>query len=303
MEISDPKFKLKLKVINGINFLPIFEDKNILSALSYKARDDDIFIATYPKCGTTWTQQILVLLFDDGEPLIDQHLYTRTPFLELMGAQAAEMIARPGGGLKTHLPFELIPYNPKAKYVCVLRNPKDACVSFYYHTKLFKQYKFEGDFHDYLLCWLRGEIEYGKYDEHVLSWWQHRNDDNVLMLLYEDMKSNIRDAILKIAKFIGYEYENKLRDNPEILEKIVKHSDISFMKQTTNKEYEKISRSDKAVSEDSDFEFIRKGIIGDWKNLFTDEENVLFEKWFQKSFEGTEIESLWDKYEVFDYRM
>ena len=27
------------------------------SGLSYKAKDNDLFIVTYPKCGTTWTQQ------------------------------------------------------------------------------------------------------------------------------------------------------------------------------------------------------------------------------------------------------
>ncbi|RWS28637.1 sulfotransferase-like protein [Leptotrombidium deliense] len=290
MEIPEPKFKPGVNVVNGFNFAPQFEEKNILSALSYKVRDDDIFIATYPKCGTTWTQQILVLIFDDGEPLVNQHLYSRIPFIEAMGAQTAETIQRPGGALKTHLPFEMVPYNPKAKYLFILRNPKDACVSFYYHTKLFKEYKFDGDFHDYLLCWLRGEVECGKYDKHTLSWWQHRNDDNVLVLLYEDMKSNIRDSILKIAKFIGEEYETKIRNNPEILEKIVKHSDINFMRETTNKVYEQRSRAHNSVAEDSDYKFIRKGIVGDWKRHFTPEDNILFERWFKEAFKGTEVE-------------
>jgi aryl sulfotransferase len=35
----------------------------------YRPRPDDIIIATYPKCGTTWTQQIVSLLvFQTPEP-------------------------------------------------------------------------------------------------------------------------------------------------------------------------------------------------------------------------------------------
>ena len=28
---------------------------------------------------------------------------------------------------------------------------------------------------------------YGDYFDNILSWWPHRNDENVLMLKYEDM--------------------------------------------------------------------------------------------------------------------
>lgn len=37
-------------------------------ALEYKARDDDIFIATYPKNGTTWTQQMVFCIMNGGRP-------------------------------------------------------------------------------------------------------------------------------------------------------------------------------------------------------------------------------------------
>ena len=34
-----------------------FPVEGFSSGLSYKAQDNDLFIVTYPKCGTTWTQQ------------------------------------------------------------------------------------------------------------------------------------------------------------------------------------------------------------------------------------------------------
>ncbi|RWS11019.1 Amine sulfotransferase-like protein [Dinothrombium tinctorium] len=300
LPIKQPKYNL----VQNFKFAPLFRTENIKSGLNYKAKDSDKFIVTFPKCGTTWTMQICVLLFNDGDvpnDVAEKTLYVRIPFLESMGAQAIDQTSSLTA-IKTHLPFDLTPYNPNAKYIYVARNPKDACVSFYHHHKLFREYEFDGSFHDFMLCWLNGEIECGSYKDNLLSWWNHKDDDNVLFLLYEEMKDNIREAILKMATFFGKEYRTKIEENAEILNKIVKNSDFTFMKQTTNKSFEMRSRANAAIAENRDYEFIRKGIVGDWKNHFTDEDNQLFEAWFRDSFSGSEIESLWDKYNVFDYR-
>ena len=34
---------------------------------SFAAEASDVFICTYPKCGTTWMQQIILLLLHDGD--------------------------------------------------------------------------------------------------------------------------------------------------------------------------------------------------------------------------------------------
>jgi hypothetical protein len=35
-------------------------------ALNYKPENTDKFLVTYPKCGTTWTQQIICLIINNG---------------------------------------------------------------------------------------------------------------------------------------------------------------------------------------------------------------------------------------------
>jgi hypothetical protein len=62
--------------------------------------------------------------------------------------------------IKSHLPFELMPYNKFIKYLCVIRNPKDTCISFYYHAKGRGQYQWATDFHDHFNIWIEGEIPY-----------------------------------------------------------------------------------------------------------------------------------------------
>ncbi|KAL1485188.1 hypothetical protein MTO96_032106 [Rhipicephalus appendiculatus] len=86
-------------------------------------RPDDVFVATYPKCGTTWTQYLILSILNKGDPpktYIDFML--ASPFLEMMGAEAAEKMVRPGV-LKIHLPFNKTPYTEPAKYIYVARNP------------------------------------------------------------------------------------------------------------------------------------------------------------------------------------
>ena len=58
------------------------------SALEYSPEPTDFFIATYPKCGTTWAQHIVYLIAHRGVPLpptdsMGEHI----PHLEEVGAQ------------------------------------------------------------------------------------------------------------------------------------------------------------------------------------------------------------------------
>src|SRR5690606_16746884 len=53
------------------------------SGLRYRPAPDDVFVASYPKCGTTWTQYLLYLLLHGGEPLAsDGKLEHASPHLE-----------------------------------------------------------------------------------------------------------------------------------------------------------------------------------------------------------------------------
>ncbi|MDJ0729779.1 MAG: sulfotransferase domain-containing protein, partial [Crocosphaera sp.] len=54
---------------NGFLMPMGFPIEGFTSALKYEAQPSDIFIVTYPKCGTTWTQYILWLMQHQGEPL------------------------------------------------------------------------------------------------------------------------------------------------------------------------------------------------------------------------------------------
>ena len=155
------------QLINNFRFPISFPRENIEFALNYKPENDDKFIVTYPKCGTTWTQQIICLIINNGIIEKSDRQYITNSFFERQGKEALNTIIKPRV-IKTHLPFGLIPYNKSAKYLCVLRIPKDVCVSYYYHTKSKAHNQFTGHFHEYFDCWIKGEISYGDYFQHIL---------------------------------------------------------------------------------------------------------------------------------------
>lgn len=162
---------------DGVVLCGVFDDENVRSAREYQPKPGDRFVATYPKCGTTWTQMIILLIANDGRPPDDiQELYIHQPFIEFTGTQ--HFSGTPAEGpqfkplaLKTHFSYEMTPMSPEARYLYIVRNPKDACVSFFHHTQLFDGYRFvEGTFDDYFDLWIEGKVDYGDYFEHVAGW-------------------------------------------------------------------------------------------------------------------------------------
>lgn len=299
---------------DGIYCNKFFTDENLRSALSYKPREDDVFVVSYPKCGTTWMQHIACNIFRHGSPpggLME--LMFMSPFLEFLGAEAVRAMPRPGA-IKTHLPFNKQPYSTKAKYIYITRNPYDCCVSYYYHTKTLPLHDFEeGTFDEFFEMFMEGKVDFGDYFDHVLSWYDHRNDNNVFFLTYEQLKKDTPGMVLQIADFLGKEdYGDKLRQSPEVLEKVLRAISIESMKKI-NGELKNMGETMLNMPPESmpEFlksamaafgeiakkpiqgDFVRKGIVGDWKNHFSAEQVSRMKEKIAAKTAGSDIMDLW----------
>lgn len=264
------------KTINGFKFPASFSPETIEFALNYKPKSTDLLIVTYPKCGTTWTEQIINLLLNNGKPHEKAIELITNSYIEMRGSACLNSPLNPRV-IKTHLSFDLMPYNKDSKYLCVLRNPKDACVSFYYYLKKIFTNKYDFDFHQFFIQWIDGLVPYGDYFQHTLTLWSHRFDGNFTFLVYEQMKSNTRDAVLKIGQFLGDEYVVKMKDNNELLiDKVIEYSTVDYMKPALNFN-----------------PLVRKGIVGDWKSHFDENESKRVDEKVKEVFTGTGLEVLW----------
>ncbi|KAI6186811.1 Sulfotransfer-1 domain-containing protein [Aphelenchoides besseyi] len=287
--IFQPSNQPKQAIIDGEVWPPIFQAEKVRSAKTMQPFPTDVFVCTYPKCGTTWVQHICSqLMMNEYGPEEGQELCKTSPMIEKMGADYVNALRHPRL-LKTHFSYYNCPKNSKAKYIFAVRNPKDCLVSYYFHNRNFKIYNWaDGDFDVFFELFASGQLAFGDYFDHLLSWLPHINDKNILFLTYEEMFENLDEAIQKIGHFIGGNAADMVDDSVQ-LEKIVNESHIDAMKKNQSRWF-----PGNHLRQEN---FIRKGGSRDWKNYMNREQSDRLDAIFRTRMAGTIAEDWW-QYEM-----
>ena len=97
---------------------------------------------------------------------------------------------------------------------------------------------------------------------------------------YEEMKADLRGSVEKLAAFLGHDLDK------ETVESIAKQCTFSAMQKNdaVNKSY-----TDKFRKE-TDARFMRKGVVGDWRNHFTEEQSARMDMLVAEKMAGTGLE-------------
>jgi Sulfotransferase domain len=223
------------------------ESYRIRRDADYAPRPDDIFVVSFPKSGTTLLQMMLYQMTTDGE-MSFPHIDAVCPWFELNLHRKAgprfEELPSPRV-FKSHHRWGQLP--PGGRFIYIARDPCDVVVSAYHH-----------------FCALQGESDdIGRFVtrfltlrptswfEHVESWWPHRNDPNVLFLLYGDVVGDLAGTVRRIAAFCGLPVDE--RSMPRIVERC----GIAFMKRHEERFDSRLQRIGRRPEE-----FIRDGIPG-----------------------------------------
>ena len=277
--------------INGLKVPGIFDAEWIKSMNdAVGPRPDDVWVVTYPKCGTTWTQHIVRLIINKGKDY-GLNIDYAVPWLEGFADIPAigytyrvdiDKLASPRA-FKSHFPYEMmpcgLPSTTPGKYIYVVRNPRDVAVSYFHHDRAVPIYPLY-EWGDYFEKFLKGDVDFGDYFDHVLGWWAHKDDDNVLFLKYEDMKKDLPSAVATIAKFIGQDISK------ELVDEIAHRTTFSNMKKDSSANYEWVKKLRRPNASD----FMRKGVVGDWKNYFTPEQTAKLDAVYEKKLKKTGID-------------
>jgi hypothetical protein len=249
----------------------------------FVVKDGDVFVVTYPRSGTTWTEQMVHLLANNGEQG-DQRLTDAVPWLETLPHRPNGMIeflkTLPKRRLFTsHLPYALMPSlkNTTAKIVYIARNPKDVAISTYFHNQ--SKGGYEGTWDEHFQLFLKNDVGFGPYFDHVLPWWEaSRQDKNILFLKYEDMKQDHAGNVAKIASFLNIQADSTL------INKVVALS--SFKSMTSNE----TTNFDWIPQREGVPKHFRKGDIGDWRNHFTQEQSWQMDELFMDKMKDTGLQ-------------
>ena len=103
-------------------------------------------------------------LIGELRDILEQHLPPQAQEMMLESIKLAENMPSPRV-IKTHLPLAMLPPHllDTCKVIFVCRNPKDTCVSYYYHQRNIPAYNYVGNFEDFAEMFKNGTLEYGSY--------------------------------------------------------------------------------------------------------------------------------------------
>ena len=250
-------------------------------------RDTDIVIASYPKSGTTWAQQIVAQLLFHGAEGVTVRKHSLWIELRLATPERAAILEAQTHRrfLKTHLPVEALVFSPKAKYIYIGRDGRDVAWSLFNHyANISGGYRdtlnttpgrvgpplerMTGTAQEFYMRWIE-ENGYPTLSlwENVRSWWNIRHLPNVKLYHFNDMKADLAGAVRAIADFL------EIRIHKANFPKIVEHCSFDYMKAHAELVVPAADKMWKGGAKT----FIHKGTNGRWRDTLSAAEIAAYE--------------------------
>ena len=214
-----------------------FED-NMKSAFDgYEPTEHDVFVCSFAKSGTNWMMQVVHQIANRGEGEFEEIMnvvaWPDSPVKELAidlnDPRPVEFSPTGLRAIKTHSDAQYVPYSEKAKYVCVVRDPKDVVVSAYHFFRSVMLGPLLPSVETWVKLWREGT--FGSWGDFASSYWAWRDRPNVFFITYEELNKDTTGAIIKIAELMNVELTE------DELAKIVRLSSFDYMKSVDHKFY------------------------------------------------------------------
>jgi len=245
-------------------------------------KPQDIFLASYPRSGSTWLRFMLFQILtgeDPGFQRIDQCIP------EIQSHRGVPPLL-PGGGrlIKTHEQYR----KDYTKAVFLVRDLRDVLVSCYVRSVEagLAQLVSKGDSDSFLLSFLKGRaLQQGSWQEHSRSWLESplAKNGNLMVVRYEDLRRspeqvrNPEQVIGQLLNFLGF------TPDVRIIRKAIENNSLQQMR----------AKEDIAIRAEvqcallechkspggEDGRFIRKGSVGGWRSKLTNAQVKLIEQY------------------------
>ncbi|XP_077508120.1 3-alpha-hydroxysteroid sulfotransferase-like [Amblyomma americanum] len=295
------------QIIDGVPRSPSINPEVFRMNQSFRATEGDVVQSQYAKSGTNWVQYITQLIIKHDE-VINYAEFTRD-FRAIEYMDCADWKPTlPVRLFVTHLPLRRETMNEKAKYIYVARNPWDVCVSTFRMMADVNIYRFQdGKFEDFVEPFMKGDLGYGDYFDHVASGYALKDEPNVFFLTYEELKMDTRSTVLRLAHFLGEDYGRALEEDEQVLQNVLVYSKAENMRKVIVHELQgcevpewnnfftgqKITCKHGYGGDESKFSIVKEARVGSWKDHFTPEQLARFEKKIQEKGDKASFMQLW----------
>ena len=218
---------------------------------------NDVFVANYPRSGSTWLRFMLfeILTQKDAEfDDVNRHIPD-------VGGQrdAAALLPNQGRLIKTEEPFR--PDYRRAVYI--VRDGRDVALSEYAYEKA--QGWIDCSFDKYLKTFVNGNASpYGSWKEHVRSWIESPlNARGDLMLVsYPELKQKTEATLTRIAEFL------KVRVTGQVIQNAIRNNSLQNMRKKEDRTPQ-IGYDPRTKSIPEEKRFVRSGAVGGWRERLT----------------------------------
>lgn len=248
-------------------------------------RPDDVFVVTPPKCGTTWMQTIIALLFS-GDPEVETELSVKMPWVDIRIREMAEVAERLEAmrhrrSMKSHTPMDGLPLDDKAHYICVFRHPLDAHFSYRKHVRNIPMPWFDMWYPEEdpdgvtFRRFLDGGAEGFDTDvmplAHILQHYKAAaalaDRPNVSLFHYADMTRDLPGTFAKVADLLGISHSTAVMDQ------LVQTAYFDNMRASAAR----FAPSGGKGFMKSDTDFFHSGTSGKWRGTLTDNELAAYD--------------------------
>jgi hypothetical protein len=248
---------------------------------NYTPGGHDIVVAAYVKSGTNWMMQIAHQLAFHGNGEFE-HIHCVVPWPDMADGGPMSGYAIPVEDnsvwmaspeqrrvIKTHLDWTLLPYSEDARYISVIRDPKDVFVSSY-HFFVRGAVRTPMSVDTWFRLFLsEGFPLWGSWASNTASYWAQRYKPNVLIVSFKAMKRDLRGTVRRVAEFLD------MRVSDEVIDSVCERSSFEYMKQVDEK-----FRVWKMVPWGRETTMVRRGAQGGSSELLTPEQQRQVDEFF-----------------------
>ncbi|XP_066452039.1 sulfotransferase 6B1-like [Eleutherodactylus coqui] len=263
---------------NGVMYPAAICDTDTFKDIeSFEAREEDLMLVSYPKCGTNWA---ISLLYSIVGAKYKKEAPSCMPAIEFKAYNKSlkENTVSSPRILATHLHYHNIPqsfFDKKVKMLVVFRNPKDTAVSFFHFYNNNPALPDYDTWDDFFPDFMTGKVLWGSYFDHADAWNKHLDEDTVLLMTFEDMKEDLEGSVKKISEFFG------MSITEEQVKQIAEKGSFKYMKENSGKTHGDFAEI-----------FFRKGDVGDWRSHFSKAQSHEVDSKFEECLAGTKLGEL-----------